>query len=261
MLTFQTRDKLNIHFIGAGGTGSYAIPYLVRLLADNEHKLTIYDGDKVEPKNLKRQNFQMSDLDLNKAEALAGQLESIPHSLTIRTNSNYISDKDEFLAELLCDLEDDESLVIVMAVDNVATRKLINEAVMTDLVTAGIPTIVLDCGNHIQGGQVVLYGNAETSYAPPLKAATRGMLPSMLQLYPEIDRIEDENPGLVQNCVENAESEPQAMMSNVRNGELLAHIVNQIYENHKVYGNLWKSDLLTGSTIASFTGFLGGENK
>ena len=47
--------------------------------------------------------------------------------------------------------------------------------------------------------------------------------------YPEIDVIKDihdENPGLVQNCAEESESKPQAMMANVRNGELLASITD-----------------------------------
>ena len=45
------------------------------------------------------------------------------------------------------------------------------------------------------------------------------------------------------------------MMANVRNGELLASIVNRLRETGKVSGNLWRSDILTGNTRCEFTGF------
>lgn len=255
-LTIPVRKKLNIHVIGAGGTGGYAIAYLARLLAGGEHTIHVYDGDRVEAKNLKRQNFTMSDLDLNKAEAVCGHIEKeILHAPKMVAHGSYIADKEELLAEILTSLEEDESLVLILAVDNIATRKMVNDLIMRDLVQARILTVALDSGNSNQGGQVVLYGNASATWKEAFKEPVKGMLPTMLQVYPELNAIEDENPGLVTNCAENAESEPQAMMCNVRNGELLAHIVTRILETHKSPGNLWRSDILTGNTACSFTGF------
>lgn len=259
-LKIMVRSKLNIHLIGAGGTGGYAAEYLARLLAGGEHKIHVYDGDMVEPKNLKRQNFTLDDLDKNKAEVLCSRLQNtIMQAPEMVAHAGYITDKDEFLAEILGSLEDDESLVVAMAVDNIATRKLINEVVLKDLVQAKVLTVALDSGNDNQGGQVVLYGNAFATWKPPIGEPSKGILPNMLQIYPELGKIEDDNPGLVMDCAGNAESQPQAMMCNVRNGELLAQIITRILERHSAPGNLWRSDILTGNTACSFTGFYNSE--
>ena len=130
-----------------------------------------------------------------------------------------------------------------------------NDLVENDLLGLGIPVIALDSGNDNQGGQVILYANAPVTHQEPMGQPEQGMLPTMLQCFPELDKIVDDNPGLVMNCADNAESEPQAMMANVRNGELLALITNRLLEAGSVPGNLWRSDILTGNTRCTFTGF------
>lgn len=261
-LILPVRKKLNIHVIGAGGTGGYAVSYLARLLAGGEHTIHVYDGDVVETKNLKRQNFTVSDLDKNKAAVICERItKEILHAPKMVAHEGYVPDKETLLAEILTSLEEDESLILVMAVDNIATRKMVNELVRKDLTEARILTIALDSGNDNQGGQVVAYANASTSWVEPAcmgqKRDRKGILPTMLEIYPELAEIKDDNPAHVMNCADNAESEPQAMMCNVRNGELLALIVTQILEMHKVPGNLWRSDILTGNTRCTFTGFQG----
>lgn len=256
MLSMPLKEKLNIHVIGAGGTGGYCIEFLTRLLAGGEHKIHVYDGDMVEVKNLKRQNFSKNDVDLNKAEALCKKLsaqvldapELIPHP-------GYLTDEDGFFAEILLSLEKDESLIIIQAVDNVATRKLVNNVIFGKLVENRILTVALDSGNDDQGGQVVLYANGGVRNVEPFGKTQLGLLPTMLQVFPEMNEINDNNPGIVMDCAENAESMPQAMMANVRNGEILAQAVIRLKETGKAPGNLWRSDILTGSTKVSFTGF------
>ena len=256
MLNMPLREKLNIHVIGAGGTGGYCVEYLARLLAGGEHKIHVYDGDMVELKNLKRQNFVMDDVDLNKAETLCKRLsaqildapELIPHG-------EYLKDEEAFLAEILMSLEPDESLVIVQAVDNVATRKLINGIIFGRLVELRKLTVALDSGNDDQGGQVVLYANGGVRNVEPFGKTQIGLLPTMLEVFPELNNVDDQNPGLVMDCAQNAESKPQAMMANVRNGELLAQIIIRLKETGKAPGNLWRSDILTGNTRVEFTGF------
>lgn len=256
MLNMPLREKLNIHVIGAGGTGGYCVEYLARLLAGGEHKIHVYDGDMVELKNLKRQNFIMDDVDLNKAETLCKRLsaqildapELIPHG-------EYLKDEEAFVAEILMSLEPDESLVIVQAVDNVATRKLINGIIFGRLVELRKLTVALDSGNDDQGGQVVLYANGGVRNVEPFGKTQIGLLPTMLEVFPELNNVDDQNPGLVMDCAQNAESKPQAMMANVRNGELLAQIIIRLKETGKAPGNLWRSDILTGNTRVEFTGF------
>lgn len=59
----------NILIVGAGGAASYLLPALTKI-ADPE-AITIYDGDKVEERNLDRQLFPKSAVGKNKAEQLA----------------------------------------------------------------------------------------------------------------------------------------------------------------------------------------------
>lgn len=257
MLNMPLKEKLNIHVVGAGGTGGYCVEYLTRLLAGGEHKIHVYDGDMVELKNLKRQNFTKDDVDLNKAEVLCRRLsnqvldapELIPHPA-------YLTNEDEFLAEILLSAGDGESLVIIQAVDNVSTRKLVNNVIMDKLIENHILTVALDSGNDDQGGQVVLYANGGVRNVEPLtKKSTLGILPTMLEVFPELNEVDDKNPGIEMDCAENAESMPQAMMANVRNGELLAQIVIRLKDTGKAPGNLWRSDILTGNTKVEFSGF------
>lgn len=257
MLSMPLKEKLNIHVIGAGGTGGYCIEFLTRLLAGGEHKIHVYDGDVVELKNLKRQNFTKNDVDLNKAEVLCKKLsEQVMDAPELIPHPGYLTDEDSFLAEILVSLEEDESLIIVQAVDNVATRKLVNNVIMNKLVENHILTVALDSGNDDQGGQVVLYANGGVRNTEPLTNQSQvGLLPTMLQVYPELNEVDDNNPGIVMDCAENAESKPQAMMANVRNGELLAQIIIRLHETGKAPGNLWRSDILTGNTKVEFTGF------
>lgn len=256
MLGMPLKEKLNIHVIGAGGTGGYCIEYLTRLLAGGEHKIHVYDGDAVELKNLKRQNFHKDDVDLNKAEALCRRLsEQVMDAPELITHTGYITDEESFVAEVLLSLEEDESLVIVLAVDNIATRKLMNGIIFGKLVENRILTVVLDSGNDDQGGQVVLYANGGVRNTEPFGKSQLGLLPTMLEVFPELNDVDDVNPGIEMDCAENAESKPQAMMCNVRNGELLAQVIIRLKETGKAPGNLWRSDILTGNTKVEFTGF------
>ncbi len=257
MLNMPLKEKLNIHVIGVGGTGGYCIEFLARLLAGGDHKIHVYDGDMVEFKNLKRQNFSKDDVDLNKADVLCRRLrEQIMDAPELIPHSAYLTDEDALLAEILVSLENDESLVIVLAVDNVATRKLVNNVIFKKLVENRILTVALDSGNDDQGGQVVLYANGSVSNVEPITAKRQiGLLPTMLQVFPELNEVDDDNPGIVMDCAENAESKPQAMMANVRNGEILAQIIIRLKETGKAPGNLWRSDILTGNTKVEFTGF------
>lgn len=256
MLNMPLKEKLNIHVIGAGGTGGYCIEFLARLLAGGNHKIHVYDGDMVEFKNLKRQNFAKQDLDLNKAYAICKKLtDQILNAPELISHPDYLISEDAFLAEILLSLEPDESLIIVQAVDNVATRKLVNNVIMNKLVENHVLTVALDSGNDDQGGQVVLYANGGVRNVEPFGNTQLGLLPTMLQVFPELNDVDDNNPGIVMDCAENAESKPQAMMANVRNGEILAQIIIRLKETGKAPGNLWRSDILTGNTKVEFTGF------
>ncbi len=60
--------------VGCGGTGSLVSEGLCRLLGDNQIQLLLIDHDKVEPHNLRRQNFFTGDVGKFKSQVLAERL-------------------------------------------------------------------------------------------------------------------------------------------------------------------------------------------
>ena len=256
MLQFDIIKNPHIHVIGTGGTGGFAVEYLTRLFSDSKQRVTIelYDGDTVEPKNLKRQNFTTKELDLNKTTALIDRLSMhVPNPPTFIEHPEYVTDVDELVMDWLANTEDDETAIIVLAVDNIATRRLINQVIAE--LSDTLPVIAIDSGNHDQGGQVVVYSNYPVKRVDIMGGQQSVDLPTMLALYPEIDTINsdaDENPGLVSQCTENAESKPQAMMANVKNGELIASLVHQLAENNPLPYNVYTSDILSHTTRGEY---------
>ena len=244
MLKLPTINNLSIYLIGTGGTGGFAFTNLARLLAVANVPISIFDGDIVEPKNLKRQQFGKADIDSPKAQALADWASyTILDCPPIGVINDYVTDSDELLAGICLSTPDDAVPLIISAVDNVATRKLINQA-LEDLPEY----IAIDSGNHDQGGQVVLTTNLEVVESQGFETPKQVKLANMLQVYPEIANIDDKNPGLEQSCDDVVESEPQAMMANSRNGDIIANLVMSILGNKSIAGNVFESSLADFST-------------
>lgn len=244
MLKLPTINNLSIYLIGTGGTGGFAFTNLARLLAGANVPISIFDGDIVEPKNLKRQQFGKADIDSPKAQALADWTSrTILDCPPIGVINDYVTDSDELLAGICLSTPDDAVPLIISAVDNVATRKLINQA-LEDLPEY----IAIDSGNHDQGGQVVLTTNLKVVESQGFETPKPVKLANMLQVYPEIANIDDKNPGLEQSCDDVVESEPQAMMANSRNGDIIANLVMSILGNKSIAGNVFESSLADFST-------------
>lgn len=68
-----TRGNYTVTVVGCGGTGGYVVEGLCRLLP-REAKIVLVDHDRVEERNLARQNFFKEDLGKIKSEALALRL-------------------------------------------------------------------------------------------------------------------------------------------------------------------------------------------
>lgn len=60
--------------VGCGGTGGFVAEGLCRLLANNDMDILLVDYDRVEPHNLRRQNFFAGDVGKFKSQALAERL-------------------------------------------------------------------------------------------------------------------------------------------------------------------------------------------
>jgi molybdopterin/thiamine biosynthesis adenylyltransferase len=64
----------NVLIIGAGGIGSFLIPLLDKT---GLYKLTVYDPDIVETKNITYQNFSSDDVDKHKVASMAERFNSV----------------------------------------------------------------------------------------------------------------------------------------------------------------------------------------
>ncbi len=87
----------NIYIIGAGGTTSWFLPKLIKILNIFSHEksfnILIVDGDIVESKNLTRQNFIQQDVGKYKAEILATRYSNLikdPEKISISFINKYV---------------------------------------------------------------------------------------------------------------------------------------------------------------------------
>lgn len=70
----KIRDDGDIMVVGCGGTGGFVAEGICRLIRGTGHNLRLVDRDRVEAKNLCRQNFYRADLGRFKAQVLAERL-------------------------------------------------------------------------------------------------------------------------------------------------------------------------------------------
>lgn len=166
-MNFSKKRPVKIVMLGAGGTGAHIAPHLYRLLYVLERpvKFIICDGDKVEPKNLVRQNFTEADLGENKARVIAERYSDV-FGLETSYIPRFIEDAGQ-LEELLRPevfrhyvygsepntgrwVTNSELVILIGAVDNNKSRKLCHEVFLRarDLV-------YIDSGNGEYTGQIV----------------------------------------------------------------------------------------------------------
>lgn len=149
--------------VGAGGNGGYLLPNLARQvgLSNKKRKLEnrnldsilVIDRDKVEPKNLIRQNFIDRDINKNKAEVLSQR-----YSRAFDTDISYLPEYIEHPFQLLHIMKtfggernrDSFIPVLIGTVDNNKTRKIMYDAFkMYDR-----SAFLIDAGNEEYVGQV-----------------------------------------------------------------------------------------------------------
>jgi len=140
---------LNILVVGAGGTGSYAVPLLVKHLGP-EDRLTIMDGDRFEKKNIDRQLFSKIYIGANKAEAMAKM-----YAPTSRAEIVAYPRFLECVPDELRRLQDDGSQAwpsaIISCPDNHPARLRCLEYADE----LGVPAVI--CGNELESASAMLY--------------------------------------------------------------------------------------------------------
>ena len=217
-MIFSRSRPVKVVMLGAGGTGAHIAPHLYRLLYALERpvKFIICDGDKVEPKNLVRQNFTQADLGENKARVIAER-----YSEAFGLETSYVPsfiESVERLEELvkpeviytgryvhngegglLVRETVPELVILIGAVDNNRSRKLCHEVFLQarDL-------IYIDSGNGEYTGQIVC----------GVRRAGKTFYKSVGMLYPEVNDPEDLFPTEV-SCAEASVSAPQTIVANL----------------------------------------------
>lgn len=181
----------DIIVIGCGGTGSWLLPKLVKIINDgcsksmtSGHNILLVDGDEVEEKNLIRQNFISQDVGKNKAQALA---ERYGVHFNEKCNVGYL---DKFLMDQYSEITEEfadrftliggldffngrdiANVLIINLIDNGTTRKMIHSFAMEK--SSYLPSrrssiqkiFVLDVANNEYNGQLnaSLYGVSNPS--------------------------------------------------------------------------------------------------
>ncbi len=208
--------------LGAGGTGGHIAPHLYRLLyaLGRPARYIICDGDKVEEKNLLRQNFSPADLGENKARVLVEC-----YSTVFGLKAEYVPafiEKLETLMELIrpneWELDDNfhkktkEMVILLGAVDNNKSRQLCHQAFYQSR-----DLVYIDSGNGEFSGQVVcgVRRNGHTFFKP-----IGGVQPEMLK---DTDKFPSEL-----SCAEASISDPQSMAANITAATAVVDMVYNI---------------------------------
>jgi len=165
-----TEGDFAVSVVGCGGTGGFAADSICRLLPTNAH-LVLIDPDRVEERNLARQNFNREDLGKFKSETLALRL-SRKYGRPVAYSTLPVAGVKINVPGL-----------IIGCVDNGPARREIAENVGGSLyVSYRYTSWWVDAGNGDNYGQVLIGNTAEgtlfnpeqdTCYALPLPTIQR----------------------------------------------------------------------------------------
>lgn len=210
-----------IKVIGAGGIGCYLIEPLARYLSycEDSCEITVIDGDSYEERNRERQRFSEC---ANKAEVTVAQCKDEFPTIHFRS-------KGEFLTEdnIITTIREED--VVMMCVDNHATRKLVSER-CSELNNVTL----ISGGNDYTDGNVICY----------IRKNGKDITRSPVSLHPKIANPEDKNPGELtdaqrQGCQQEAVQQPQLLFTNLAIASMMLNCYRKCEQEkvnfHQVY--------------------------
>jgi PRTRC genetic system ThiF family protein len=207
------RINNDVLVVGCGGTGGFVAEGLCRFLPES-YRIVLQDYDRVEERNLLRQNFFASDLGKFKAQALAERLSNnyrrpigykvLPFGLHGFGMSTVPS-------------------IIIGCVDNAATRKLISQEPMS-------LQWWIDAGNGHHSGQVLIgnmneYG-VKNTFLPNSGIARALPLPSV-----QLPGILDPVAAPLPDCATAVQQEEQSPIINQMMATLVLQAVHALIHN------------------------------
>jgi len=234
-LNTRSHNETQIVIVGCGGTGGRLIPVIAQHIANHNNdvinnpssreylkgqlKLLLVDGDVVEAKNLKRQNFFSFDVSKYKAECLAERYSAL-YGINIEFFNGIFSECDFALGRNDHGLHN-KNLIIFDCTDNSNARRSI-EAYKKY-------AVLISCGNEDSFGQVLVSTIKESkmntikdqilALNSAIKMDTEGeidfskrafhktnFLPTLLDLFPNFK--DTEKPSCTEMVLQNDQSMP-----------------------------------------------------
>jgi hypothetical protein len=196
---------LSVKLIGLGGVGGIVARYLAVFLAAQPQstRLVLIDGDAFEPSNASRMLFGNCG---NKAAVLHGEL--LPR---IENSALTVLAIEEFVTSQNIERLIQEGDIVILAVDNHTTRKLVSEhcgrLANTCLLSGGNDGVANEPGAPMHRGT---YGNVQVY----LRRNGTDASPALTRYHPEIAHPTDHHP-LEKNCTELLTSVPQILFTNM----------------------------------------------
>jgi len=202
----RLEENTSIKLIGLGGVGGIVARYLTIFLAslDRPVRLVLIDGDDYETTNNSRMIFAAHG---NKASVTCAEL--LTHfadsSLAMAAIQEFVSFSN---IERLIHNKD----IVILAVDNHATRKLVSDFCSLNLdnvclISGGNDGVGLDSSKRLTRGT---YGNCQIY----IRSDGQNLNQEITRYHPEIRNPADKHP-LEENCTELIQSIPQILFSNL----------------------------------------------
>lgn len=194
-----------VKLIGLGGVGSIVARYGALFLASlrTDARLVLIDGDAFEPSNATRMWFGRPG---NKARVLCEEL--MPR---LRGSLLLLLAQEEYVTAANIQRLIRAGDLVLLAVDNHATRKLVNDH------CARLPDVALISGgndgietDHTGTPRRGTYGNVQIF----LRARGRDVTPALTHRHPEIERPPDRLP-TERSCTELMTQVPQILFANL----------------------------------------------
>lgn len=200
-------DDQSVKIVGLGGVGGivarYGAMFLASLAKGQNVRLVLIDGDKFEQKNSTRMFF--SDYGNKAAVTRDDLLDRFADSpLTLVAIEEFVTE--ENISRLLHNHD-----IVISAVDNHATRKMLNDFAgrLDDvvLISGGNDGVAEDSTGKFRRGT---YGNCQVY----IRRDGQDVSPSLTHYHPEIADPADRLPN-DQSCTEQLESIPQLLLTNL----------------------------------------------
>lgn len=204
--TIRPERIRSVKIVGLGGVGGIVARYLVIFLASlgDSVRVVLIDGDRFEGRNAERMTFSRIG---NKAAVVGDDLCEL-----VAGSGVVLSSVEEYVSTENVDRLVHENDVVLLAVDNHATRKLVSDFCESHrrdlcLISGGNDGVEEDAhGTFLRG----TYGNVQVHW----RCAGRSLTPRLTALHPEIENPRDRVP-TDQSCSALLESVPQILFANL----------------------------------------------